>query len=155
MAANAAKLDGIVSAARFVIDLPGTIVGRMDFSELGGINSKVASTEYLYSNSDGTLVHTKQFGKTEPPTITLKRAVDKSGTNRLLVWHNLARSGSADARCDGSLSVYPAGNDEATAVYFIHGAWLSDLTISSLKAGSSEVALIECKITCERIEGKQ
>ncbi|WP_405059638.1 phage tail protein [Kribbella sp. NBC_01505] len=155
MVANPAKLEGIVSAARFVIDLPGTIVGRMDFSELSGINSKVGSSEYLYSNSDGTLVHTKQFGKTEPPTITLKRAVDRTGTNRLLIWHNLAREGKTDARCDGSLSVFGAGDGDATAIYFIFNAWCSDLTISSLKAGSSDVASVECKITCERIEGKQ
>ncbi|MGW6278571.1 hypothetical protein [Kribbella sp. NPDC055071] len=151
---------GIISAARFVIDLPGTIVGRMDFSELSGINSKVGSSEYMFSAADGTLMHKKLYGKTEPPTISLKRAVDKAGTNKLLLWHNMARDGKEDARCDGSLSVFPAGTgsanpNDATAVYFIFGAWLTELTIGSMKAGTSDVPMIDCKITCESITGKQ
>jgi tail tube protein gp19 len=153
---TAAPLEGIVTAATFVIDFPGTPVGRMDFSELGGINSKVASQEYLYSDATGKLVHTKQFGKTDPPTINLKRAVDKAGTNAILAWHELARTGSAAARADGTLSVYgPGGQTVATAVYIINGAWISEVSISSMKAGSSDVAMIDCKITCEKITGKK
>ncbi len=153
---TAQPLEGIVTAATFVVDFPGTPVGRMDFSELGGINSKVASQEYMFSNSTGALVHTKQFGKTDPPTITLKRAVDKAGTNAILAWHELARNGALGARADGTLSVFGSTNrNVATAVYIISSAWISEVSITSMKAGTSDVAMVECKITCEHIIGKQ
>ncbi|GAA0953237.1 hypothetical protein GCM10009554_57370 [Kribbella koreensis] len=146
--------EGIVSAARFVVDFPGAI-GRMDFSELGGINSKVASQEYIFSDPQGQIVHTKQFGKTEPPTISLKRAVDKTGTNALLVWHERARNGDPGAKVDGTLSVFGPSSQQPTAVYILHSAWLMEVSITALKAGASDVAMIDCKLTCERIEGKQ
>jgi phage tail-like protein len=143
--------ETVVSAARFVADFKGTPMGTLAFSELGGINSKVASQEYIYNNSRGETLHTKQFGKTEPPTITLKRGLDAPGNARILAWHELARKGDPTARQDGTLSIYRAGSDQAEAWYSIHNAWISEVSISSMKAGSSDIAMIECKITCERI----
>jgi phage tail-like protein len=146
--------DQVVSAARFVIDFPGSPVGRMGFSELGGINSKVASQEYIYNDNTGNTVHTKQFGKTEPPTISLKRAVDQAGTNAILLWHAKARDGDATARVPGTLTVYDAGKN-VQAQYFIDDAWVSEVSISSMKAGASDVAMLECKITCTKISGQR
>ncbi|MEV8374597.1 phage tail protein [Kribbella sp. NPDC056861] len=152
MAGNTQTQDQVVSAARFVVDFPGSPVGRMAFSELGGINSKVASQEYIYNDATGNTVHTKQFGKTEPPTISLKRAVDQAGTNAILLWHAKARGGDPTARVPGTLSVYDAGKN-LQAMYYLTNAWLSEVVISSMKAGASDVAMIECKITCEEISG--
>ncbi|WBQ06492.1 phage tail protein [Kribbella sp. CA-293567] len=145
--------DQVVSAARFVADFQGSPMGRMAFAELGGINSKVASQEYIYNDAEGNTRHTKQFGKTDPPTISLKRALDAGGSVKILAWHELARLGKAAARADGTLTVYDASGTQQ-ALYLIENAWLSEVTISSMKAGSSEVAMIECKITCESITGK-
>ncbi|WP_112242953.1 phage tail protein [Kribbella monticola] len=142
----------VVSAARFVADFPGSPMGRMAFSELGGINSKVATQEYIYNDETGRTVHTKQFGKTDPPMITVKRAVDQAGTNAILLWHKMAREGNPRARVPGTLTVYDASGQQQ-AIYFLTNAWLSEVNISSLKAGASDVALIECKITCEEISG--
>jgi phage tail-like protein len=141
----------VVTAARFVVDFPGTPMGRIAFSELGGISSKVASQEYVYNDDRGDTVHTKQYGKTDPPTISLKRGLDVAGNKKLMAWHALARSGKEQARADGTLAVMDASGS-SKIVYVLHGAWCSELTVSGMKAGDSAVATIECKITCEKIE---
>lgn len=142
----------VVSAARFVIDFTGTPVGRIAFSELGGISSKVASTEYIFNDDKGNTVHTKQYGKTEPPTITLKRGLDKDGNAALMAWHLLARQGLPTARADGFLEVYSKNSTgDPEIVYDLEEAWCSDLTISGIKAGDSSVATIEVKINCSNI----
>ncbi|TWD79395.1 tail tube protein gp19 [Kribbella amoyensis] len=151
MMGNGATQDTVVSAARFVADFQGTPMGTLAFSELGGINSKVGSSEYIYNDARGDTVHTKQFGKTEPPTITLKRALDAAGNTAILLWHQQARAGDPAARQDGTLSVYRSGSTEREAWYVIHKAWISEVTITAMKAGSSDVAMIECKLTCESI----
>jgi phage tail-like protein len=152
MAGSTQNQDQVVSAARFVADFPGSPMGRMAFAELGGINSKVASQEYIYNDATGRTVHTKQFGKTDPPVITVKRAVDQAGTNSILLWHKMARDGNPAARVPGTLTVYDASGKQQ-AVYYLSNAWLSEVVISSMKAGSSDVAMVECKITCEEISG--
>ncbi|GAA1563553.1 hypothetical protein GCM10009804_20280 [Kribbella hippodromi] len=144
-----APTEQVISAVRFLADFPTTI-GRMAFSELGGINSKVASSEYIYNDATGATVHSKQFGKTDPPTVVLKRALDRSGNNALLAWHDAARQGLAGARADGTLTITdPSG--QTKVVYVIDNAWISELSITAMKAGSSEVAMIEIKLTCDRI----
>jgi hypothetical protein len=142
----------VVTAARFVADFKGTPMGTLAFAELGGINSKVTSQEYIYSDSRGETVHTKQFGKTDPPTISLKRALDAVGNHKILAWHEMARLGDPLARQDGTLSVFIGNNKSPETVYIIHKAWISEVSITSMKAGSSDVAMIDCKITCEKIE---
>lgn len=149
--ADGSTQETVVSAARFVADFKGTPMGTLAFSELGGINSKVGSQEYIYNDARGDTVHTKQFGKTEPPTITLKRGLDAVGNERILLWHELARRGDPTARQDGTLSIFRAGSQQCEAWYTIHNAWISEVSISSMKAGASDIAMIECKITCERI----
>lgn len=154
MMMDATTQETVVSAARFVADFKGSPMQTMAFSELGGINSKVGSQEYIFNDATGKTVHTKQFGKTEPPTIILKRALDAAGNFAILAWHEMARSGDPAARADGTLSVYTAGSKSPETVYVIESAWISEVTITSMKAGSSDVAMIECKLTCEKIVGK-
>jgi hypothetical protein len=140
----------VASAGRFIAEFPGTPIGRMAFSELGGINSKVTPSEYIFNDDRGVTQHTKQFGKTEPPTVTVKRAVDRAGTTALMLWHQMAREGNDQARQPGTLTVFDAGGN-AQAVYMLEDAWLSEINISSVKAGAADVAMIECKITCQEI----
>ncbi len=142
----------VVSAARFVVNITGLPGGSMPFSELAGINSKVSPSEYIEAGATSPdIVHTKQFGKTEPPTITLKRGLNADGNNRLLAWHMLARAGKPEARGDGTLEVYDAGNNLAIT-YIIENGWCQELTISGVKAGDSAVATVEVKITCDNIK---
>ncbi len=142
----------VVSAASFVVEFTGSPIGRMAFSELGGITSKVASQEYIFSDANGKVNHTKQFGKTEPPTISVKRGLDQAGSNAILAWHAFARSGDNSARCPGTLTVFDAGGT-VQATYHLEEAWISEVNITSVKAGTSDVAMIECKITCASITG--
>ncbi|MCR6487821.1 phage tail protein [Amycolatopsis sp. OK19-0408] len=153
MTSGVASQSQVVTAASFVVEFTGSPIGRMAFSELGGITSKVASQEYIFSDATGKVNHTKQFGKTEPPTITLKRGLDQAGSNAILAWHAFARGGDTRARCPGTLTVFDAGGTQQ-AMYLLEGAWVSEVNITSVKAGTSDVAMIECKITCESISGR-
>jgi phage tail-like protein len=149
--ATAVQQPQVVSAARFVIDFPQPL-GRIAFAELGGIASKVGSQEYIYNDDKGQTIHTKQFGKTEPPTITLKRGLDTEGNRLIMLWHHRARTGDPTARLDGLLTVMDAKTPPSIQiVYKLHNAWCSEVTISGMKAGASDVATIECKLTCEEI----
>lgn len=136
----------VVTAARFYIDF--TNLGRIAFSELQGITSKVVPTEYIYNDDQGRTVHTKQYGKTEPPTITLKRGLDVEGNTKLLAWHAMARAGDPRARGDGTLTVIETNREIS---YRLVNGWCQELIISGMKAGDSAVAFIECKICCEEI----
>ncbi|WP_410586172.1 phage tail protein [Amycolatopsis sp. lyj-23] len=138
----------VISAARFYLSFSN--LGTIAFSELQGITSKVGSQEYIYNDDKGNTVHTKQFGKTEPPTITLKRGLDASGNAKLMAWHALARNGDPTARGDGTLTIMDA-QGKGQIVYTLHHAWCSELVVSGMKAGDSAVATIECKVTCESI----
>lgn len=138
----------VVTAARFYLQF--TNLGTIAFAELSGITSKVGSQEYIYNDDKGNTIHTKQFGKTEPPTVTLKRGLDEAGNAKLMAWHGMARQGVPAARGDGTLTVMDAaGNDPI--VYTLQNAWCSEITVSGMKAGDSAVATIEVKITCENI----
>ncbi len=138
----------VVTAARFYLSF--TNLGTIAFSELQGISSKVASQEYIYNDDKGNTIHTKQFGKTEPPTVTLKRGLDAAGNAKLMAWHAMARVGDPQARGDGTLTVMDTSGKESI-VYSLHNAWCSELQVSGMKAGDSAVATIECKVTCESI----
>ncbi|MGC4941091.1 phage tail protein [Kribbella sp. DT2] len=133
-----------------MIEFVGTPIKQMAFSELGGITSKVTPTEYIFNDVRGETRHTKQFGKTDPPTITLKRAVDHAGTAALMAWHQLARLGDDTARSGGTLVIFDAGGNRQST-YVLEDAWLSEINITSVKAGAADVAMVECKITCQEI----
>ncbi|OLR92870.1 phage tail protein [Actinokineospora bangkokensis] len=141
----------VVSAARFYLDFAN--LGRIAFSELGGISSKVSAQEYIYNDDTGKTVHTKQYGKTEPPTISLKRGLDTAGNLALMTWHAMARRGDPMGRGDGKLFVMDAAEPSPSIqlTYDLHNAWCSELTISGMKAGDSAVVMIEVKVTCEEI----
>jgi phage tail-like protein len=147
--AMAGQQQQVVSAARFVIEFSQPM-GQIAFSELAGISSKVGSQEYIYNDDQGNTIHTKQFGKTEPPTVTLKRGLDSEGSKLIMNWHKVARNGDQSARQDGKLKVM-GGDGKNQVIYLLHNAWCSEVTISGMKAGSSDVATIEVKLTCEEI----
>lgn len=138
--------QNVVAAARFYIDF--TNLGKIAFSELQGITSKVVPSEYIYNDHQGRTVHTKQFGKTEPPTITLRRGLDLDGNTKLLAWHLMARRGDPTARGDGTLAIIDVGGE---IKYQLVNGWCQELVISGMKAGDSAVSFIECKICCEEI----
>jgi hypothetical protein len=121
----------VITAARFIVSIDGV---ETAFSELSGINSEVESSEYIAVDPQGNIVHTKQYGKTKPPTVTLKRGVDNNG--QMWVWHQQVQ----DAQ---------GANFQK---YVLEGAWLSKLEIGGLKAGDSAVVVETVQIVCDYIE---
>ncbi|MGX7826371.1 phage tail protein [Actinokineospora sp. 24-640] len=140
----------VVSAPQFF--LQAMHLPPIGFSELGSVTSKVGSVEYIYNDARGNTHHTKQFGKTEPPTVTLKAALDKTSANQLLLWHNMARAGDKSVRGDALLTLNDAsGGQDNKIVYVLENAWCAEVMITGMKAGDNSVVSIEVKITCEKI----
>ncbi|MEW2811108.1 phage tail protein [Streptomyces massasporeus] len=136
-----------ISAARFVVSFDGTAPSY--FSELSGITSEVEPTEYIAADArTGAIVHTKQFGKTKPPTVTLKRGVD--GTGHLMAWHGMVRAGNPGARMTGTLELQNASG-QPQATYRLINAWPSKIEIGNMKAGASEIVLETVTFTCEEV----
>ncbi|SDI18530.1 virus tail tube protein gp19 [Actinokineospora alba] len=147
-----AKTQGrVVSAARFRLEVP--MWGTIALSEISNINSKVGSTEYIYNDDKGKTIHSRQFGKTEPPTVTVKRGLDLEGNDVLLRWHAAARDGLSEALApSASLVISDAsGSADSEIIYLLEDAWCSELMISPMKAGDGQVTYLEAKITCSKI----
>lgn len=145
------RQEQVVSAAQFRLEVPPN--PPIALSEISGINSRVGSTEYIFNDpKTGESFHTKQFGKTEPPTVIVKRGLDHSGNNVLLTWHAAARAGRRDGVLDVSLVIAPVGGGkDSEIVYLLEKAWIQELNISAMKAGDGQISYIEAKITCEKI----
>jgi phage tail-like protein len=138
--------DTFVSAARFVITADR--MAEISFSELSGITSEVEVSEYMSSNRLGVSL-SKQFGKTKPATVVLKRGVDQDMA--LWAWHQEVLGGQATARRSCSLVLLDiAGQIKQT--YDLLNAWPSKLEIGGMKAGGSEAAIATVTLTCEQID---
>src|SRR5215472_668630 len=111
----------VLTAARFIISIDGK---DTSFSELAGINSEVESSEYISVDPGGNISHTKQYGKTKPPTITLKRGVDSD--TKMWAWHQLVLTGDPAARVTATLSLQDA-QGQTFQKYVLEGAWCSKL----------------------------
>jgi phage tail-like protein len=135
----------VISAARFVIQIDNY---EVTFSELTGIKSEVEPVEYISADLQGNIVHTKQFGKTKPPTITLKRAVDDD--TKIWAWHELVLQGDPTAAQTCALKLQDAGG-KTLITYILDKAWPSKVDIAGLKAGASEVVMETVEIVCDSI----
>jgi phage tail-like protein len=140
----------VMSAATFVIQVDGIQVAT--FSELSGINTEVEPVEYI-STGPGGILHTKQFGKTKPPSVTLKRGLDTQ--TYMWAWHQAVLQGDPAARKTCSLQLFTAsqapqsGNPIIT--YLLENAWPSRLDIGGMKAGASEVVTETVVLQCDQI----
>jgi phage tail-like protein len=143
----AGQASPVITAARFVVNVDGG--PGVSFSELNGINSEVEPAEYISVDPQGNISHTKQFGKTKPPTVTLKRGVDNNA--QMWVWHQLVLTGDPTARKTATLTLQDAGG-QTMQKYVLEGAWLSKLEIGGLKAGDSAVVVETVQIVCDYIE---
>jgi phage tail-like protein len=152
MAATAAVITPI-SAARFVLST-ATGNGKWAFQEMSNISMEVEPHEFIYCNVDGSIAHTKQYGKTNPPKVTLKKPMDNDTT--LWGWHLAVQLGSEAARVDCSLIAYKAGTAAPTAQdqvfeWLLERAWPSKLELSGLKAGATDTAVLTVTLSCDMI----
>jgi phage tail-like protein len=145
----------IVSAPRFYIDIQG--VPAASFQEMSSLVSEVEAQEYIYCNEQGAVSHTKQFGKTKPPEVTLKRGFDSDKS--LWMWHLQVRANSPSAPQDATLHVVqtkPGATDasqtEKVMSFHLHNAWPKKLEITGLKAGDSAVAIESVVLVCDSID---
>jgi phage tail-like protein len=137
----------LVSAARFVVqfDAGG---GQITFSEMQGITSEVEVSEYLSSGTLGVTM-SKQFGKTKPATVVLKRGVDQDLA--LWQWHQEVLAGLPSARKGCSLMLQDT-TGATKQTYRLTNAWPSKLEIGGMKAGGSEAVIATVTLTCEQID---
>lgn len=135
------------SAPRFAIQTDGVTI---PLTELNGITSHVEKHEYIYNNHKGETIHTKQFGKTNPPTVSVTTPLDTKTFAKVMTWHEAARSGKTEARKDVTLTFYtPDGSEQS--VYTIEAAWLSKLEVTQAKAGSSDTLQVKLTLECDKI----
>jgi len=77
-------------------------------------------------------VHTKQFGKTKPPTVTLKRGLDTE--TYMWAWHQAVLLGDPAARKTCSLQLFAASvspkSGQPLITYLLENAWPSKLEIA-------------------------
>jgi phage tail-like protein len=135
----------VISAARFVISIDSV---EVTFSELTGIKSEVEAVEYISADATGNILHTKQFGKTKPPNVTLKRAVDDS--TKIWAWHQAVLAGDLTAARTCALKLQDASGKTLIS-YILENAWPCKVDIAGLKAGASEVVMETVEIVCDAI----
>jgi phage tail-like protein len=141
---------GLVAASRFVVQFDlggGTSIGEITFSEMQGITSEVEVAEYVSSGTVGVTL-AKQFGRTKPATVVLKRGVDQDMS--LWNWHAEVLGGMPSARRSCSLLL-----KDTTGItqqrYHLHMAWPSKLELGGFKAADSAAIVATATLTCEMI----
>ncbi|HEX3786613.1 MAG TPA: phage tail protein [Pseudonocardiaceae bacterium] len=145
----------VVSAPRFYIDVGGAPVAS--FQEMSSLVSEVDAQEYIFCDTAGVVTHTKQYGKTKPPEVTLKRGFDDNAY--LWTWHMRVRVNDPSAPVDATLYVVqskPGATDpsqvETVMSFNLYNAWPKKLEVSGLKAGDSAVAVQSVVLVCDQIE---
>lgn len=149
----------VASAPIFVVSSNIQITGGyklqgIAFQELGGINSEINIEQYVSVDPTGFVNHTKQFGLTRPPSVTLKRGLDNSLT--LWAWHQMALNGDPAARAQYlSLDIFGGGlaniqKQTPLMTYTLVNAWCAKINISSAKAGEG-VITEDVVIACDAI----
>jgi phage tail-like protein len=156
-AAGAAGNPTPLSAPRFVVTPSGgTTPKTWTFSELSNISMEVEPHEYIYTDSLGTITHTKQYGKTAPPKVTLKKPMDTDRT--LWLWHLAVQAGNDMAKIDVALQVWNAGSPDVKPMspplfqWNLQKAWPSKLEVAGMKAGGTETGVLTVTFACELIE---
>jgi phage tail-like protein len=150
MSAAASGNPTVMSASTFVIQVDGIQVAT--FSELSGINTEVEPVEYIATGTQG-IVHTKQYGKTVPPQVTLKRGLDTQ--TYMWAWHQAVLQGEPGARKTCSLQLFAAAQSpksgQPVITYILENAWPTKLEISGMTAGYSELVTETVVLMCDQI----
>ena len=113
-----------------------TGLGTLKFTELEGVSSVVKPNQYL-TTLNGTIQHTKQYGKTVPPTLVLARPLRTDP--QLWTWHMNAAEGKAGAATYGAVLVAVNSSGNPVMRWYLTNIWPSKISIGNMKAGSSTV----------------
>ncbi|MCR6487820.1 phage tail protein [Amycolatopsis sp. OK19-0408] len=138
----------VLSAPRFVVTCEGWTTG-LGFSKLGSLQSEVEFQEYSYNSRVGN-VHTKQFGRSKPPSIVLERALDSAGFAQLYGWHLLARMNNPLAKLPASFDILTKSGEPVLAC-LLENAWCQKLEVEQTQADASAVSMMKATIVCDGI----
>jgi phage tail-like protein len=125
------------------------------FQEMANISMEVEQHEFIYCDSLGAINHTKQFGKTAPPKVTLKKPMDLDRS--LWAWHLSVQAGNDLAKMDVALQLWSAGSPDIAPVgkpdfqWNLQRAWPSKMDVSGMKAGSTDTGVLTVTFACELI----
>jgi phage tail-like protein len=120
------------------------------FAEVSGLTSELDVVTLKENKPDGKMIIHQAPGAPKPPTITLKRA--KNSSKALWDWHQLMLQGKVmEGRKNGSV-VLRAYDGSEVARYNFTGAWISKISMGTLKAGANEVLMEEASMVCETFE---
>jgi phage tail-like protein len=158
MAASTAQSGNITpfSAPRFIMTpTHGSTPQSWRFSELSNISMEVEAHEFIFTDNLGTINHTKQYGKTAPPKVTLKKPMD---TDRSLwLWHLAVQAGNDEAKLDVALQLWNAGSPDLPPMgpplfqWSLQRAWPSKIELAGMKAGGTETGTLTVTFACEVI----
>nr|WP_042177864.1 phage tail protein [Kibdelosporangium sp. MJ126-NF4]CEL12818.1 hypothetical protein [Kibdelosporangium sp. MJ126-NF4]CTQ98504.1 hypothetical protein [Kibdelosporangium sp. MJ126-NF4] len=148
MTAAQEAVPPLVSAARFWVSCEGWANG-LGFSKLAGFTTEVEFLEYSYNNRNSN-VHTKQFGRPRPPSMTLERGLDAPGYAKLFRWHELARKNDPTAKLPAQFAIMSASGHLALSCV-LENAWCAKLEIDPAQAGASAVVHMRATIVCDDI----
>lgn len=155
MAATASQ-PPILSAPRFVVQPINMPRQLWNFSEMTNITSEVEPQEFIYCDYEGAVHHTKQYGKTNPPSVTLKKPMDTDRT--LWAWHMSVQLGNQAAKISCTLSVFLPGSPGIPTTgppmfqWTMTEAWPSKLDVGGMKAGNTEAGTLTVTFACDTIE---
>lgn len=145
----------ILSAPRFYFQPTGGGKPAWNFSEMNSISTAVDVHEFIYCDPDGAIRHTKQYGKTVPPSVTLVKPMDD---DRLLwAWHMSVQCGNQNARITSTLSVYLPGSPDLPPQgqpmfqWDLEKAWPARLEVSNMRAGDTQAGTLTVTFACELI----
>jgi phage tail-like protein len=132
----------------FYVEVKGTSIAQ--FMECSGLTSEIELITVKENDVKGKPVIKYLPGATKAPTLTLKRG--KSVSMDLYNWHKMMLDGKVkDGRRDASIVLLDPEHNEVSR-YNLFDAWVSKIAISGLKAFSTELAVEEATIVCERFE---
>ena len=144
---TASVANEVISAPRFWIYCEAWTAG-LGFSELGGVKSQVEPQEYWYSGRLGSTL-SRQFGRSRPCVLTLKRALDEQGFLQLFSWHTLARMNNPLAKV-AALFTITSSSGKAYVSCALENAWCSDIDIENAVTGMN-ILWLRATIQCDAI----
>jgi phage tail-like protein len=140
--------DDALSNYGFQIEVDGVTIAQ--FKEVSGLSAEITVIEHKENKPGGIPVIKKLPGARKWGDISLKRGkTDDAGWWK---WIKEVQDGKIDtARRNASIVLYDYERGEK-ARWNVHNAWPSKVSIGSLQAGGSEVAIEECTLVHEGLE---
>ena len=131
----------------FLVDLGDGVAAG--FQEIGAISTEVDVVEYRNGNSKENSV-VKLTGLNKASNVTLKRGV--IGSLDLYQWFNQVRNGAQGALRTVTIQLQNEDRTEVVQTWKLLRARIVKFTAGPFNAQSSDVALDEIVLACERIE---